>query len=68
MGSCNDGATHAATKRAILPAHGAGCWRLNRDRDGGWALPPSYGSKDKDPARYEAIGESDRFTLKFFKP
>jgi predicted methyltransferase len=39
------------------------------DHPGGvWALPPSYGNKDKDRARYEAIGESDRFTLRFVKP
>jgi len=39
------------------------------DHPGGvWALPPSFGNKDKDRARYEAIGESDRFTLRFVKP
>jgi predicted methyltransferase len=39
------------------------------DHPGGvWALPPTYGNKDKDRARFEAIGESDRFTLKFVKP
>jgi predicted methyltransferase len=39
------------------------------DHVGGvWALPPSYRNKDADRARYEAIGESDRFTLKFVKP
>ena len=31
-------------------------------------LPPTYGNKDKDRARYAAIGESDRMTLKFVKP
>lgn len=35
---------------------------------GVWTLPPSYRLKDKDRARYTAIGESDRFTLKFVKP
>jgi predicted methyltransferase len=35
---------------------------------GVWALPPSYANKDTDRARYEAIGESDRFTLKFVRP
>ncbi|MGP1680494.1 MAG: class I SAM-dependent methyltransferase [Burkholderiales bacterium] len=34
---------------------------------GVWTLPPTYRLKDKDRARYEAIGESDRFTLKFVK-
>ena len=37
-------------------------------KSGVWALPPTYGNKDKDRARYEAIGESDRMTLKFVKP
>lgn len=41
----------------------------NADHPGGvWTLPPTYGLKDKDRAIYEAIGESDRFTLKFIKP
>jgi predicted methyltransferase len=31
-------------------------------------LPPSYAEGDKDRAKYAAIGESDRFTLKFVKP
>jgi predicted methyltransferase len=35
---------------------------------GVWALPPTYANGDKDRARYQAIGESDRFTLKFVKP
>ena len=33
--------------------------------DGVWSLPPNYRSGDRDRARYEAIGESDRFLLKF---
>ncbi|MBK6919667.1 MAG: class I SAM-dependent methyltransferase [Deltaproteobacteria bacterium] len=35
---------------------------------GVWALPPTYADGDVDRARYEAIGESDRMTLKFMKP
>ena len=35
---------------------------------GVWTLPPTYAMKDEDRARYAAIGESDRFTLKFVKP
>ena len=36
--------------------------------DGGvWALPPSLRNGDKDRAKYVAIGESDRMTLKFVK-
>ena len=39
------------------------------DHEGGvWALPPTYENKDKDRAKYQAIGESDRMTLKFVKP
>ena len=36
--------------------------------NGVWALPPTYANGDQDRARYQAIGESDRFTLKFVKP
>lgn len=36
--------------------------------DGVWTLPPTYRLKDKDRARYAAIGESDRMLLKFVKP
>lgn len=35
--------------------------------EGVWTLPPTYRLKDTDRARYQAIGESDRFTLKFVK-
>ena len=35
---------------------------------GVWALPPTYRMKDQDRARLAAIGESDRFLLKFVKP
>jgi len=35
---------------------------------GVWTLPPSFGEGEKDRARYAAIGESDRMTLKFVKP
>jgi len=36
--------------------------------EGVWSLPPTYREKDRDRAKYQAIGESDRFTLKFVKP
>ena len=36
--------------------------------NGVWALPPTWANKDKERARYEAIGESDRMTLRFVKP
>src|ERR1700761_9392866 len=35
---------------------------------GVWTLPPTYRLGDKDKDKYTAIGESDRFTLKFIKP
>ncbi len=36
--------------------------------EGVWTLPPTLRLKDKDRARYLAVGESDRMTLKFVKP
>jgi predicted methyltransferase len=35
---------------------------------GVWTLPPNFRMGDVDRAKYAAIGESDRFTLKFVKP
>jgi predicted methyltransferase len=35
---------------------------------GVWTLPPTYRLGDKDHDKYAAIGESDRFTLRFVKP
>ncbi|WP_322052875.1 class I SAM-dependent methyltransferase [Paraburkholderia bannensis] len=35
---------------------------------GVWSLPPTYKGGDVDRARFAAIGESDRMTLKFIKP
>lgn len=35
---------------------------------GVWTLPPTYAEGETDRARYQAIGESDRMTLKFVKP
>ena len=35
---------------------------------GVWTLPPSLALGDEDREDYLAIGESDRFTLKFVKP
>jgi predicted methyltransferase len=38
------------------------------DHIGGvWALPPSFVNKDVDREKFQAIGESDRMTLKFVK-
>ncbi len=35
--------------------------------DGVWTLPPAFKLGEKDHAKYAAIGESDRMTLKFTK-
>lgn len=35
---------------------------------GVWTLPPSFRLGEENRAEYEAIGESDRMTLKFVKP
>lgn len=43
--------------------------RDTADHPGGvWALPPTFGNKERNKEHYAAIGESDRFTLKFIKP
>lgn len=36
--------------------------------NGVWTLPPSNNHPDADRAKYQAIGESDRMTLRFRKP
>lgn len=41
----------------------------SKDYPGGvWTLPPSNSHDAKDNAKYKAIGESDRMTLRFIKP
>jgi predicted methyltransferase len=35
---------------------------------GVWSLPPTYQGGNVDKAKYTAIGESDRMTLRFVKP
>ncbi len=35
---------------------------------GVWTLPPTYRLGEKDHDKYAAIGESDRFTMRFVKP
>ncbi|NID17419.1 class I SAM-dependent methyltransferase [Luteibacter yeojuensis] len=41
----------------------------NHDHPKGvWTLPPTYELGEKDKAKYAAIGESDRMTLRFVKP
>lgn len=42
--------------------------RDTKDHPAGvWTLPPTWRLKDQDRARYQAIGESDRFTLRFVR-
>jgi len=36
--------------------------------DGVWTLPPTLSQKDKDRAKYMAVGEADNFVLRFRKP
>jgi len=36
--------------------------------NGVWSLPPTFRGGDADHAKFAAIGESDRFTLRFRKP
>ncbi len=36
--------------------------------NGVWSLPPTFEGGDTDREKYAAIGESDRFTLRFRKP
>jgi predicted methyltransferase len=36
--------------------------------EGVWTLPPALKLKDKNRKEYQAIGESDRMTIKFIKP
>lgn len=43
--------------------------RDTKDHPAGvWTLPPTYRLGDQDRAKYAAIGESDRMTLRFRKP
>jgi predicted methyltransferase len=53
----------------------AGASEINANRrdttdhpEGVWTMPPTLRLGDKDRAKYLAIGESDRMTLKFVKP
>jgi len=37
-------------------------------KEGVWTLPPTLTLGEQDKAKYQAIGESDRMTLRFRKP
>ena len=74
----NSGYIKVSTVRRLAEAAGfrfAGASEVNANPqdtadwpNGVWTLPPSLALKDQDRARYLAIGESDRMTLKFVKP
>ncbi len=74
----SSGYMKVSTVRAIAEAAGfkfVGASEINANpKDttdypkGVWTLPPNYAEGDKDKAKYAAIGESDRMTLKFIKP
>ena len=74
----NSGYLKVSTVRAAAEAAGfrfVGASEINANPkdsadwpDGVWTLPPTYRLKDVDRAKYAAIGESDRMTLKFVKP
>jgi predicted methyltransferase len=74
----SSGYVKVSTVRALAEKAGfkfAGSSEINANpRDtkdyakGVWTLPPNFAEKDVDRAKYEAIGESDRMTIKFVKP
>jgi predicted methyltransferase len=74
----NSGYIKVSTVRRLAEAAGfqfAGSSEVNANPkdtadwpNGVWTLPPSFALKDQDRAKYAAIGESDRMTLKFVKP
>ncbi len=61
-------ATRAGFKLAAESAINANPKDSHDYPKGVWTLPPNYAEGDVDRARYAAIGESDRMTLKFTKP
>src|SRR5690606_30522780 len=76
----DDGSGYIGQDQVIALAEGAG-FRLDasseinanprdtRDHPNGvWTLPPSNRHDAADRATYQAIGESDRMTLRFVKP
>lgn len=80
-GAATDGSTGYVTEQQIIELATAAGFRMvgkseinsnpkdTKDYpDGVWTLPPSYALKDQDRAKYAAIGESDRMTIKFVKP
>lgn len=80
-GAATDGSSGYVTEQQIIELATAAGFRMvgkseinsnPRDTkdypDGVWTLPPTYALKDQDRAKYAAIGESDRMTIKFVKP
>ncbi len=76
----DDGSGYVGQAQVIALAEAAG-FRLDAQSEinanpndtkdhpnGVWTLPPTNRHDAKDAARYQAIGESDRMTLRFVKP
>ena len=76
----DDGTGYVGQQQVIAMARAAGFQlqasseinanaRDTKDHPNGvWTLPPSNQHEKPDAARYQAIGESDRMTLRFVKP
>jgi len=76
----DDGTGYVGQQQVIAMAQAAGFQlqasseinanaRDTKDHPNGvWTLPPSNQHEKTDAARYQAIGESDRMTLRFVKP
>jgi len=76
----DDGSGYVGQQQVIAMAQAAGFElagsseinanpRDTRDHPNGvWTLPPSNNHDKADAAKYQAIGESDRMTLRFVKP
>ena len=64
LGACGDSESLLGAGRSEANANP----RDTKDHpEGVWTLPPALRLKDRDREKYLAIGESDRFTLKFIK-
>ncbi|MDY7579286.1 methyltransferase [Herbaspirillum sp. RTI4] len=61
-------AEQAGFKMAARSEINGNPWDMKNYAEGVWALPPTLNTTPDNRARYLAIGESDRMTLKFVKP
>src|SRR5690606_22517348 len=76
----DDGAGYVGEQQAIALAEAAGLPLAAKNEvnahprdpkdhpNGVWTLPPGNNLDEADAAKYQAIGESDRMTLRFVKP